>query len=266
MALFQALPLAAAALGAAALVWCLRPRSGKPHRLRPLQAGDTPRVAGFELAGTSLFRYAEGGDYYDIFIPAGGCRGRVAVAVGDAAGHDQLAASLMDRARLLLRSRPLEPLHLAETVAGMNRELCATARAGRFMTLFLAVLVSDSRSMQWVSAGHDPAIAYDPGGDRFQEVSGMDIPLGIDPDWRFHELSHTGWPTGAVLLVGTDGIWEARNLTGEMYGKERLRAVLRRACGGSAQDILDAVTADVERFRQGREQNDDVTLVVVKAV
>ena len=139
-------------------------------------------------------------------------------------------------------------------------------RAGRFMTLFLAVMVAESRSIHWVSAGHGPVLAYDPVQDAFGEVPGHDIPLGIDPDWRYHELDHTGWPVGALLVVGTDGIWEARNPTGELYGKERLMEVVRVARQRSAAAIVAAVEEDVAAFRQGRPPTDDATLVVVKAL
>jgi len=108
-------------------------------------------------------------------------------------------------------------------------------------------------------------MAYDPVADRFEEVMGLDIPLGIDPKWRYHELVHVGWPAGAVLVVGTDGVTEARNPDGEMYGIERMRLAVRAAAGASADGIMRAVSADLEIFRRGRPQDDDVTLVVVKA-
>lgn len=224
-------------------------------------------VPGFDLSGTSLFRYARGGDYHDIFLP-GGDRddGRVAVAVGDVAGHDAQAARLMALARDLLRAHAAVPGELAQVVTAVNRDLAAHLRAGRFMTLFLAVLVSESRSIHWVNAGQGVAVAYDPVADRFREMGGPDIPLGIDPDWRFSELDHTGWPTGAMLVIGTDGVWETRDGRGEMYGTERLCRAVRAHRDRPAADIVAAVTRDLAAFRGARPQEDDVTLVVVKAV
>lgn len=221
-------------------------------------------VAGFDFAGASFARYAKGGDYHDIFAPPGGTT--VAVVVGDVAGHDALAARLMKVAAGLLRDRIAEPGRLATLMAGVNRDLTPYMRAGRFMTLFMAVMVGATRSIHWVSAGHAPVFAYDPVADRFADVPGKDIPLGIDPDWHYHEMAHTGWPAGMLLIVGTDGIWEARNPSGEMYGKERLCQAVREARAGSAADIVEAVTLDLAAFRQGRPQGDDVTLVVVKAL
>jgi sigma-B regulation protein RsbU (phosphoserine phosphatase) len=220
-------------------------------------------LPGFDLAGASAFLHARGGDYHD-FLDTGD--GALMVAVGDVSGHDGAAAVLVERVRAALRERPARPGGLGRLMEAINQDLAARAEAGRFMTLFLAVLGADERSIHWVNAGHGPALAYDPVADRFDEVVGVDIPLGIDPAWRYHELVHVGWPAGAVLTVGTDGVTEARNPAGDMYGADRLRAAVRAAAAAPAETIVRAVGADIDAFRQGRPAGDDVTLVVVKAV
>jgi len=221
-------------------------------------------IPGFDFAGTTQSRYQAGGDYHDIFVLPG--KASMAVAVGDVAGHDALAARLKGVAKRLMRAETAKPGALAPFMEGVNRELTLHMEGGRFMTMFLAVMVGGTRSIHWVSAGHAPVIAYDPVADRFGEVPGRDIPLGIDADWRYHELDHTGWASGALLVVGTDGIWEARNPAGEMYGKERMIAAVHAARELSAAAIVQAVTGDVTAFRQGGAPTDDATLVVVKAV
>lgn len=236
-----------------------------PNGPMPQLALNLPQVCGFDVAGASLFRYAAGGDYHDFFVheEADGC---MAVAVGDVAGHDPDANRLMVRVREVLRTSRAEAGRLAQLMGLVNRDLSGRAKAGRFMTLFLAVLGAGDRSIHWVSAGHDGAIAFDPQDDRFVEVAGEDIPLGIDPDWRYHELDHTGWRRGSMLVVGTDGIWESRNPAGQMYGKGRLRRLLRQVADQPSCGIVEAVTEDLDRFRDGEPQRDDVTLVVIKAV
>lgn len=252
--------LAALGLSAVGLILLLR------HRSRQTTVWPRPKdsVHGFDFAGMSQARYVFGGDYCEVFTPS--VDTGMAVVVGDVAGHDAIAAGLTLVARRLLRRRPATPGGLAALMEGVNRGLTRHMRGGRFMTLFLAVMVGDSRSIHWVSAGHAPVIAYDPVSDRFREVPGRDIPLGIDPDWRFRELDHTGWAQGALLIVGTDGIWEARNASGEMYGKERLMRAVHARRSGSAADIVRAVERDVAAFRQGTPPGDDATLLVVKAV
>ena len=79
--------------------------------------------------------------------------------------------------------------------------------------------------MHWVSAGHDPAIVVDLDGN-IHELEGDDIPLGVTADWSFTEKGPATIEKGSVVLMGTDGIWEARNNTGEMFDKPRMIEIL----------------------------------------
>ena len=106
---------------------------------------------------------------------------------------------------------------------------------------------------------------YDPARDTFGELGGKGIPLGIDGDWRYEENTLDGLPPGGVLVCGTDGIWETRDASGEMYGKTRLCRTVRRNAGADAWTVARAVLADLDAFRQEEPRLDDVTLVVVKA-
>ncbi|MGE5475656.1 MAG: PP2C family protein-serine/threonine phosphatase [Bacteroidales bacterium] len=221
-------------------------------------------IAGFDVAVSTRPRPSGGGDYHAVFAAPGGSS--MAVAVGDVAGHDAHAAHLMHVAGRLLHRRLRQPGSLASAMEGVNHALMPRLRGGRFMTLFLAVLEAERRSLRWVSAGQAPVLAYDPVADRFGEVPGHDIPLGIDPDWRYRQSEHRGWAVGALLVVGTDGIWETRDVTGAMYGRSRLLQCVHGARQGSAAAIVGAVEADMDCFRNGRPPDDDATLLVVKAV
>lgn len=258
-----------AGLGLAALLASRRRTGPDPAKGNPWLEPSS-KVPGFDFAGLSRFRYDLGGDFHDLVVPPqAGCPAdehRVVVAVGDVAGHDGLASRLMVLSRDLLRARRACPGELGAMVAAVNRDLAPHMKAGRFMSLFLAVLVSETRSIHWVNAGQGEAIAFDPVSDSFREVGGPDIPLGIDPQWNYTELSHTGWPTGALLVIGTDGVWETRAPDGEMYGTERLCHTIRGAAKGSAAEIVAAIASDLDRFRAGMAQVDDLTVVVVKAV
>lgn len=223
------------------------------------------RIPGFDVAVSAHARCAlGGGDYHAVFEPKG--RASIAVAVGDVAGHDALAARLVAVAGDLLGRHDPAPGRLGGLMDDVNQRLTPHMLAGRFMTLFLAVMVAEDRSIHWVSAGHGPVLAYDPLGDRFDEVAGLDIPLGIDAAWRYRELDHVGWADGALLVAGTDGIWESRAPGGAMYGKRRLMERVRHARAGGAADIVAAVEADIAAFRAERAPVDDTTLMVVKAV
>ena len=114
-------------------------------------------------------------------------------------------------------------------------------------------------------SGHDPALLYDPAADTFTELAGRGIPLGIDAGWRYETHVVPRLPAGAILALGTDGIWEARGPDGAMYGKERLKSAVRAAASRDAAGIVRAVLDDLETFLAGEARHDDVTLVVVKA-
>lgn len=221
-----------------------------------------PTIPGFDFAVLSESQHAQGGDYHDVFRSDAG----IAIAVGDVAGHDEVAGQLKLTAAALLRRRTPLPDHLAALMRGMNRDLAAHLTAGRFMTMFLAVLRAAPRSIHWVSAGHGPVMVYNPETNGFYEIPGTDIPLGVDTAWTYHEQHHAGWATGSVMVVGTDGIWEARNPHGRMYGRKRLMATIRKVSGRNAEAIVQAVATDLAAFRRGRPLEDDLTLMVVKAV
>lgn len=227
-----------------------------------------PALDGWDLWGHSVYCDETGGDYYD-FIDVGaleGEPGRVAIVVGDVTGHGIAAALLMATARAMLRSRIAGAGSIASLMDDVNRELTRDSDAGRFMTTCFMIVEAGTRKLRWVSAGHDPALLYLPESDTFEELGGEDIPLGIEGSWSFREHDRTGPPPGAVLVIGTDGIWEARNPEDEMFGKERMREAIREAAGGSAEAIATHVAERLAAFCGTAPQKDDVTLLVAKAV
>jgi phosphoserine phosphatase RsbU/P len=223
-----------------------------------------PHVDGLDIAGSSVYCDQTGGDYYDFLSVERLGPGQMVVAVGDVAGHGIAAAILMATARAILRSRIEQPGSLAQVFTDMNRHMNNERTPGRFMTMFCLSINTQTRTLVWSSAGHDPILAYDPGADEFYELSGEDVPLGIHKDWQFHERSRAGWRPGTVLVVGTDGIWETTNAAGEFFGKEPLMALVRQNARRSAEEISEAITQQVREFRGGQPQEDDVTLVVVR--
>ena len=132
------------------------------------------------------------------------------------------------------------------------------------MTLCYLLLEGRQRTVRWANAGHDPAILYRAADDSFTELGGAGIPLGVDAKWAYQEFGPQSLEAHDIVVLGTDGIWEARNAAEEMFGKERLREVVRAEREEPAEKILDAVTAAIAQFQAGRAADDDITLVVVK--
>jgi len=132
------------------------------------------------------------------------------------------------------------------------------------MTLFCSEIDTHNRSIRWVRAGHDPAIFYDPVTNTFEELKGPGLALGVDVDWRYEEHQKTGLQNGQIIVIGTDGIWEAHNSEGGTFGKESLLEIIRQHALVSAQEIVSAIINAVNRFRKDVIPEDDVTLVAIK--
>jgi len=225
-----------------------------------------PRTApvhpGLDIAGTSIYCDETGGDYFDYFkLP----KGRLGVVVADASDHGVGAALHMTTARAFLLFGVRNFSTPARLLDEINRFLTRdSAETGRFMSLFFLEIDSSTKTLRWVRAGHDPAIFFDPSQNRFIDLSGEGIALGVVSDFRFSEYTRQGWDPGSIIIVGTDGIREARNQEGEMFGLSRLRDVIRKYAAESAESIQNAVISNLRAFQGDTPQEDDITLVVIK--
>jgi sigma-B regulation protein RsbU (phosphoserine phosphatase) len=234
---------------------------------KDLMPAKAPQINGLDIAGRSDPCQEVGGDYFDFLYGPEYPAGTLRVVVGDISGHGVEAALLMTTARAFIRMRATQPAEPAEVVTLTNHDLALDmGDSGSFMTLFYMEIDPDARTARWVRAGHEPALLYCPVRDRFEELVGQGIPLGVTQDFGFTEQTLPALRPGTVLVLGTDGIWEARDPDGRFFGKERFRDVIRRQAAGSAQEIVTAVFDEIGRFCRGLPHDDDITLVVIKVL
>ena len=234
------------------------------QNLLPDQA---PKVRGLDIAGASIYCDETGGDYYD-YIDHGPLEaGRVDILVGDVSGHGVQAALLMASTRALLRQRATMPGSIGDVVSDVNNLLVRDAGdTGMFVTLLYGTIHTGNSVLQWVSAGHEPILLYDLQLDRFLDIEeGRSPALGV-MDGFFYKVFSRPVSPGQTIVIGTDGIWETHNPDGEMFGKENLRRLIRVNARESAEKIVTGIVDAVSAFRGDREQEDDVTLVVVKVL
>jgi sigma-B regulation protein RsbU (phosphoserine phosphatase) len=224
-----------------------------------------PRLKGLDIASTSVYCDETGGDYYDFLGNDEAEAGKISVVMGDVSGHGISSALLMATARALLRQRSALPGTITEIVSDVNRHLARDVEeSGGFMTLFYLTIDVENRKLNWVRAGHDPAILYDPVTDTFEELRGAGMALGVTADTRFEESEKSTVTDNNIILLGTDGIWEARNPQDEMFGKESIYRIIRRNPSASAEEILTGVFNALNRFLEDRAPEDDITMIVIK--
>jgi sigma-B regulation protein RsbU (phosphoserine phosphatase) len=222
-----------------------------------------PCFPGLDIAGKSIYCDETGGDYFDFFDSAG--HDTYGIVIGDVSGHGIPSALLMASARAFLRQRTALAGSLADIVGDVNRQLTRDVEdTGRFITLFYLQIDMDNRCLSWVRAGHEPALLFDPASNRFEELTGEGMALGVDGRWQYAESRRGGLAGGQIILLSTDGIWEARNPQDQMFGRLAVSDIIRQHAQTSAAKIQDALLTELNRFQQGVAPADDITLVVVK--
>ena len=224
-----------------------------------------PDVQGLDIAGRNVSCDEIGGDYFDFLWRRENPDGPFSVVVGDITGHGVDSALLMTAARAFLRMRASQPGTISEIITAMNRHLTRDVlESGRFMTLFYLTVDPKQDRIDWVRAGHDPAILYDPQQDAFEELKGSGMALGVNATFEYVENYRDGLTDGQIIAIGTDGIWEAFNKKGKMFGKQRFKDIIRQNARAGADDVLNAVYRELNKFTQGQKSEDDITLVIIK--
>ncbi|MCC7413602.1 MAG: SpoIIE family protein phosphatase [Gammaproteobacteria bacterium] len=224
-----------------------------------------PRLANLDMHGATRFCDATGGDYFD-FIDLERVRaGLLGIAIGDVSGHGAPSALLMCTVRALLRTHAERGATPAQVLCACNEFVIRDLEGTQFMTLYFALVDVHARTVQWANAGHAPALVYRPTLDRFFELGGKDIPLGVDAEWRYREHLVHDWEPGDLLLLATDGAWETRAPGGAMFGMERIKDLMRRCHFASAESVCAQLLAELDAFRGTGASTDDVTVLVVRA-
>ncbi len=220
-----------------------------------------PEVAGFEFGARIHSARAVGGDFYDV-LPLDDAR--VGVLIGDVAGKGMPSAIFMARAHALITAEALSGGPPGAVLRHVNRYLTRLDQIDLFVTVIYGILDRRSGEFVFARAGHE--IPLRAGGDaRVDELPhGHGMPIGVAPDFRLDEQSVTLAP-GDSLLLYTDGMCDCRNVRGVSFGRDRVRGAFAASIGRPAQAACDALLGSLLDFRGPADQDDDVTLVVVRA-
>ncbi|ACS79853.1 PP2C family protein-serine/threonine phosphatase [Maridesulfovibrio salexigens] len=225
---------------------------------------NSPYIKGYDIYGESKYCDELGGDYFDYIRPERDGE-NMRFAIGDVSGHGVPAAMLMGSVRGYLRARTLSGGQLGEIVTDVNRLVAQdTYKTGQFMTMLMVELDPAKSELRWVRAGHEPALIFDFAKNDFIRLEGEGIVLGAFEDVEYSENCCAELKDGQILILGTDGIWEASNKDGEFFGKKRLWDLINLKKNSSAESIASGIFAAVQDFTGRTKQEDDLTVVVIK--
>ena len=204
-----------------------------------------------------------GGDYYDFLSLSGG---RWGIAIGDVSGKGIGAALLMASLQASLRAQALHPhSDLTALIGDVNRLVYESSPTAFFASLFYAEYEPATRMLQYVNAGHNSPIILRPQMESCElfHLRAQAVPIGMFVDTQFAATKFQ-LAKDDILVAYTDGITEAANASGELWGLERLERLLRSCSRMAPNEIVERILAEVSEFANGEPQRDDVTLVVMK--
>ena len=217
-----------------------------------------PTWTNAEMAVRFLPARTIGGDLYD-FVDYG--PGRTAIVLGDVSGKAAPAALFAALVSGNLRSAAQQRPEPAAMLTLLNDALQERKLESQYVTMLFALWNDDSRLLQVANSGAVQPVFCRSG--QAETVRAEGFPLGMFANASYEELTVATEPGDVVLFV-SDGILDAENAAGEMYGQERLASILCSRREQPAQEIADAILADVSRFQGEQERFDDETVIVLK--
>ena len=217
------------------------------------------RLGPAEIKGVSVPAREVGGDFFNYFVLPDE---RLALLVGDVSGKGVSAALLMANVQATLQARlPLEN-DLAALAAGLDRAIDKTTPRAVYVTLFIGILEPDGRTLHYVNAGHNPQFVLRRDGGIIP-MGSTGLPIALFPDHGYRQTT-IGIEPGDLLFFYTDGLVETENEAGDMFGAERLQAILTREQAGGVDRVLERVEDAVRTFRGRAEPLDDATMMALK--
>jgi len=222
-----------------------------------------PTVPGFEFASVARPAREIGGDLYDVMTLADD---HIGIVMADASGKSVQAAMYMAVVRALFLSESrltVSPSEVAHRVHDLLLKVSTTA--DMFVTAFYATINYKTRYMRYIRGGHDRPVYYDATTNKSKLLDVQGRFLGLLPNLFVDEASLT-FGTNDILVCYSDGVTDAVNSQGEMYGLERLRKIVDERYNCSAKELKDFIIEDIDQFRNNQEQPDDLTMLVIKAI
>jgi len=243
--------------------------AGELDAARRIQIGSLPRPESafpaehrFEISAAMEPAREVGGDLYDFFMLDAE---HLFFLVGDVSGKGLPASIFMAVSKALCKSTALRRgRRIDELLREANTEIARENPESLFVTVFAGVLDVLSGRLEYCSAGHEPPFVLAPDGEIARLEEGGGPPLCVLEGFSYVAAEHWIGRRGIVCVV-SDGVTEAMNPAGELYGARRLREVLTRARNAeNPAALVSSIRADIAQFVGGAEAADDLTLLVLR--
>ena len=219
-----------------------------------------PNVEGLDMYASMTPAKEVGGDLYN-FVEKGD---KLYFCIGDVSGKGVPASLFMTMATRGFLTLASTGRKAAEIATWMNKELSKDNEMGMFVTMFICVYDLKLGRIEYCDAGHNPPIIGNADGQfSFLDVKESNAPIGLWPDLEYVG-GEIDLPRDSMMLLYTDGLNEAENRQQEQYGEERIIQFMNSHASQSARDIIEALKADTDQFRDGAEQNDDLTMLAFR--
>lgn len=225
---------------------------------------NSPIYEGIDLAAKCIPAYEVGGDYFDFIKIADN---RFGIAIGDVSGKGTKAAFYMTLTKGFLKATSRFYVSPASILSNMNNMFYENVERGSFISMIYADVDIINRSFVIARAGHNPLLCKKHDSDNIESYKPNGIALGLEKGDIFAKtITEKSLPlnSGDIFIFYTDGITEAENSKKEEYGEHRLIDLLKTMDGLSAEEILNAILEDVNKFTGKTSQHDDMTLIVMK--
>jgi sigma-B regulation protein RsbU (phosphoserine phosphatase) len=231
---------------------------------RILLPDKAPEMPGFQIAGKNIPARHVSGDYYD-FFPVGDKH--VGMVIADVSGKGVPASLITAMCRSVLRANARESLSPAAVLSTVNRHLFPDIREDMFISMIYAVLARDGSSLALARAGHTDPLLWRKRDGKVEVISAPGVAVGFDKGDVFDRVTKdvtVKMDPGDCLLLYTDGVNEATDHKGLLFGEEKIHEILAKTAPEGATEVVEGLTQAVGQFMGGDPQQDDITLIAVK--
>ena len=219
-----------------------------------------PQKEGLDMYASMITAKEVGGDLYNYFLKDN----KLYFCIGDVSGKGVPASLFMTIATRGFRTLAAMGKSPAEIATRMNLELSENNEAAMFVTMFICMFDMKLGRLEYCNAGHNPPIIGNADGQlSLLDVEETNAPIGLWPELDF-KGEEIDFFHNRLILLYTDGLNEAENQQQEQYGEDRIIELVKSHYTNNTHDIIEALNADVNLFRNGAERNDDLTILAFR--